>query len=56
MNLIKVALSNPTATLVGCLLVILFGSVTLTQLPIQLTPAVEQPEIVISTSWRTAAP
>lgn len=56
MNPIKLALGNPTATLVGCLLVILFGSVTLTQLPIQLTPAVEQPEIVISTSWRAAAP
>ncbi len=56
MNLIKSALSNPTATLVGCLLVILFGSVTLTRLPIQLTPAVEQPEIVISTNWRAAAP
>ena len=56
MNFIKFALSNPTATLVGCLLVILFGSVTLTRLPIQLTPAVEQPEIVISTNWRAAAP
>ncbi|MDE0412299.1 MAG: efflux RND transporter permease subunit [Gammaproteobacteria bacterium] len=56
MNLIKAALGNPTATLVGCLLVILFGSVTLTRLPVQLTPAVEQPEIVITTNWRAAAP
>ena len=56
MNLIKLALGNPTATLVGCLLVVLFGSVTLTHLPIQLTPSVEQPEIVVSTSWRAAAP
>ena len=56
MNPIKLALGNPTATLVGCLLVVLFGSVTLTHLPIQLTPSVEQPEIVVSTSWRAAAP
>ncbi len=56
MNFIKFALSNPTATLVGCLLVILFGSLTLARLPIQLTPSVEQPEIVISTNWRAAAP
>ncbi len=56
MNIIKLALGNPVATLVGCLLVALFGSVALTHLPIQLTPEVEQPEIVITTTWRAAAP
>ena len=56
MGFLKFALSNPVATLVGCLLVILFGSVTLSQLPVQLTPEVEKPEIVISTRWRAAAP
>ena len=56
MNFIKLALDNPVATLVGCLLAAVFGSVALTRLPIQLTPEVEQPEIVITTSWRAAAP
>ena len=56
MGLIRLALGNPVATLAGCLLAILFGSVTLTHLPIQLVPEVEQPEIVITTTWRAAAP
>ena len=56
MNFIKLALNNPVATLVGCLLAAVFGAVTLTGLPIQLTPEVEQPEIVINTTWRAAAP
>ena len=56
MNLIRLALGNPVAALAGCLLVILFGATTLTHLPIQLVPEVEQPEIVITTRWRAAAP
>ncbi len=56
MNLSRMALGNPVATLVGILLVILFGSISLSRLPIQLTPEVEQPEITISTAWRAAAP
>ena len=44
------------ATLAGCLLAILFGSVTLTHLPIQLAPEVEQPEIVITTSLARSGP
>ncbi len=56
MNLLKLALSNPVATLVGCLLVTVFGVVALSLLPIQLTPEIEQPEIVINTNWRATAP
>ena len=56
MTFIKLALDNPVATLVGCLLATVFGAVALTKLPIQLTPEVEQPEIVITTTWRAAAP
>lgn len=56
MGLIRLALGNPTATLSGCLLVILFGSVTLAHLPVQLVPEVEQPEISVTTRWRSAAP
>ena len=56
MNLLKLALGNPIATLVACLLVAIFGVLALNQLPIQLTPEIEQPQIVITTSWRAAAP
>ena len=52
----RLALSNRTATLVAVLLVVLFGAISLTRLPIQLTPEVERPEITIRTAWRAAAP
>ena len=56
MNWTRLALSNPVATLVALLLVILFGALSLTRLPVQLTPEVEKPEITIRTNWRAAAP
>ena len=56
MNFLKFALNNPVATLVGCLLVTLFGIIALTRLPIQLTPEIERPVIVVTTKWRAAAP
>jgi len=56
MIFLKPALDNPVATLVACLLVCVFGVLSLTDLPIQLTPEVEQPEIVVTTNWRAAAP
>ena len=56
MSWTRLALSNPTATLVAVLLVVLFGALSLSRLPIQLTPEVERPEITIRTAWRAAAP
>jgi multidrug efflux pump subunit AcrB len=56
MNLSRYLLENHVAALVAVLLVLLFGIVSLTRLPIQLTPEVERPTITISTSWRAAAP
>ena len=56
MSWTRLALSNPTATLVGVLLVALFGGLSLSRLPVQLTPEVERPEITIRTGWRAAAP
>ncbi len=52
----RLALSNRTATLVAVLLVLLFGAISLSRLPVQLTPEVERPEITIRTAWRAAAP
>ncbi|MCC2607128.1 efflux RND transporter permease subunit [Planctobacterium marinum] len=56
MKLTAASLNNPTAVVVGILLILLFGVLSLTRLPVQLTPDVEQPQIVISTSWRASAP
>jgi len=56
MIFLRPALDNPVATLVACLLVCIFGVLSLNDLPVQLTPEVEQPEIVVTTNWRAAAP
>jgi len=55
-NLVRLSLSNPVAVAVAVLLVLLFGIISLSRLPVQLTPEVEEPQISISTSWRAAAP
>lgn len=56
MNLTRLSLGNPVAVIVAVLLVILFGLISLSRLPIQLTPELEQPEVSINTAWRAAAP
>ena len=56
MKLTQSSLDNPVAVLVAVLLLLLFGSISLSRLPVQLTPEVEEPEITISTNWRSAAP
>jgi len=56
MSWTRLALSNPVATMVAVLMVILFGALSLARLPVQLTPEVEKPEITITTEWRAAAP
>lgn len=56
MILTRASLNNPTAVIVAILLVALFGAISLFKLPIQLTPEISQPQIVISTSWRGSAP
>jgi len=56
MNLTRAALKNPAAILVIAALVMVFGLLSVFKLPIQLTPDIEQPQITISTGWRSAAP
>ncbi len=56
MTLTTASLKNPTAVVVAILLIGLFGAISLSKLPVQLTPDVSQPQIAISTSWRGAAP
>ncbi|WP_298443934.1 efflux RND transporter permease subunit [uncultured Ferrimonas sp.] len=56
MNLTRTSLKNPAAVLVIVALILVFGLLSVFKLPIQLTPDIEQPQITISTGWRSAAP
>lgn len=56
MDLIKSAIRSPVSVIVGVILVILFGFIGLTSLPIQLTPDVETPQITVQTMWGGATP
>ncbi|MEE8496153.1 MAG: efflux RND transporter permease subunit, partial [Xanthomonadales bacterium] len=56
MTLTRMALSNPVAVIVACILVVIFGMISLSRLPIQMTPDITRPEITIITRWRASAP
>lgn len=56
MYLIDKSISNGTAVVVGMILVVLFGLLALTRIPIQLNPTVDQPIITIETEYPGAAP
>ncbi len=56
MNLIHFAIRYPVTTTVGVLLIVLFGTVSLLRLPIQLTPDVTKGEVTVQTKWRGASP
>ncbi|MEM1082087.1 MAG: efflux RND transporter permease subunit, partial [Pseudomonadota bacterium] len=56
MPLTRLGLSNPVAVAVACILLIIFGLISLYRLPIQMTPSIDRPSIGISTAWRAAAP
>ena len=56
MNLTKAALSNPAAALVAVVLLLLLGSVSLSQLPVQLFPNIDDPIITVQADWRAASP
>jgi multidrug efflux pump subunit AcrB len=56
MTLTRLALSNPVAVVVACILIAIFGVLSLTRLPIQMTPEISRPEITLMTPWRASAP
>jgi len=56
MDLIKFSIKNPVTIIVSVLIVVLFGFLSLSQLPYQLTPSVTKPEIKITTNWPGATP
>ncbi|MEM6795446.1 MAG: efflux RND transporter permease subunit, partial [Acidobacteriota bacterium] len=56
MKLTRKALDSPAGSAVAALAVLLTGLVSLHELPIQLFPAIDRPQMSISTSWRAASP
>jgi HAE1 family hydrophobic/amphiphilic exporter-1 len=56
MNLIRLAIERPIAVIAAVLMALMFGVVALTTIPIQLTPDVREPVIMITTEWPGAAP
>lgn len=55
-DLIRLAVSRPVTVFVGVVLVILFGTLSVTGLPIQLTPDITVPTMTVSTRWPGASP
>jgi HAE1 family hydrophobic/amphiphilic exporter-1 len=51
-----IAIQRPISVVVGIVLVVLFGALSLVDLPIQLTPDIATPTISVSTTWPGAAP
>lgn len=56
MTLTRLSLGNPVAVAVGAILVAIFGLIGMSRLPIEMTPEITRPEIVVSTRWRASAP
>ncbi|MGA1939378.1 efflux RND transporter permease subunit [Arcobacter sp. YIC-310] len=56
MDLIKFSIKNPVTIIVSVLIVVIFGFLSLSKLPYQLTPTVTKPEIKVTTSWGGATP
>ena len=56
MNIIRMSIERPMAIVALVLMILLFGYVALQRIPIQMAPDVRQPVIIVTTSWRGAAP
>lgn len=51
MDVVKLSISKPVGVTVGVLLLVMFGLIGLTAIPIQLTPTVDRPIITVETDW-----
>ncbi len=56
MKLTESAVANPAAVGVVVAMVVLFGLISLFDLPLQLFPDIERPRLAINTNWRAASP
>ncbi|WDI31983.1 efflux RND transporter permease subunit [Hyphococcus flavus] len=56
MGLTRICLKNPAAAGVVLAIITLLGFMSISQLPVQLFPAIERPQIGVWTGWRAASP
>lgn len=56
MKLVDTSINNPVSVIVGVFFVVLFGSLSLFKIPVQLTPDVTRPQITVTTLWPGASP
>ncbi len=56
MRIVETAITRPTVVIVGMIFAGLFGFISLTRIPIQLTPTVDRPVITVTTVYPGAAP
>lgn len=56
MKFIQAIVASPIKVSVGVILLLMFGIVSLTRMPMQLTPEVQTPTITIATRWPGASP
>jgi len=56
MHLIEACVNNPVKVAVGALLLILFGTIALFRMPMQLIPEVQTPTLTVETRWPGASP
>ncbi|TPV95991.1 MAG: efflux RND transporter permease subunit [Myxococcales bacterium FL481] len=55
-GVLRLAIARPVTVMVGVILVVLFGVLSSSKLPIQLTPDISVPTLSVSTRWPGAAP
>ncbi|MHB1155215.1 MAG: efflux RND transporter permease subunit [Phycisphaerales bacterium] len=56
MDIIRFSIDNPVKVSVGVILILLFGIIAFTTIPVQLTPNVDQPVITVQTLWPDTGP
>lgn len=56
MNFVDISIKKPVSVFVGIVMLIMFGTLALMQLPYKLTPNVIEPEIGVVTLWPGATP
>lgn len=56
MSAVAFCVRNPVTVMVGILLAVLFGTIALFRLPVQMIPTVDRPEITVETEYPGAAP
>lgn len=56
MNVVGLSIRRPVGVTVAALLLVMFGLIALTAIPIQLTPSIDYPQITVDTAWPGRSP